>query len=74
MKAIIVKWMRVLLGLVTISQSSAKKTVFNIDDILMSNMKDSNIPTDKVSTVFGQMYHLIPQDFRSQNMLEFFYH
>jgi len=59
-------------GLFTVSQSTAKKIVFNIDDILMSNIKNSTIPGDKVSAVFGQIYNLIPTDFHSQ--LEFFYH
>jgi hypothetical protein len=61
-------------GLVTIRPSSAKTIVFKMDDILMSNIKDSNIPTDKVSTVFDQIYNLIPKDFNYQNMLDFFYH
>lgn len=61
-------------GIITMSPLSAKTLIFSIDHILMSNIRDSNIPTDKVSTVFDQIYNLIPQDFRSQHMLEFFYY
>lgn len=62
-------------GLVTITQPSAKSIMLKLNNILKSNMQDSNIPPDKVATVFNQINSLIPNDIRTQtSVLDFFNH
>ena len=55
------------------SQQASKDTIVKINNILHTNMKDSNIPSDKVDAVFQQIDSLIPADIRSvQPVLTFF--
>lgn len=63
-------------GLITITPATGKKIMLKINDIVKSNMKDSNIPPNKINSVFNQIGNLIPNDIRTGNLgiLEFFNH
>lgn len=59
--------------MITIDRKQGRDFVLRMNHILETNMKNSNIPLDKATTIFNQIYKLIPHDIRTKTgILQFF--